>query len=125
KEKVHYILDEFYKNTPDGLIGNADCGQMSAWYILSSMGLYSVTPGHPRWSTAEPYFEKIKVNFENGNSKTITKNTPKEELEKFGFENVKPLVQKDYEKIVTNPVIQSKSKSFKDKLEISLSSKNT
>lgn len=124
KKLAHYILDEFYKNTPDGLIGNEDCGQMSAWYILSSMGLYSVTPGQPRWSTTEPYFEKIKVNFEDGTSKTITKNTSKEELEKFGFENVKPLIQEDYKKIVTNPVIEAKSKSFKDKLEISLNAKD-
>ncbi|MDX9791861.1 MAG: GH92 family glycosyl hydrolase, partial [Candidatus Kapabacteria bacterium] len=124
KKLVHYILDEFYKNTPDGLIGNEDCGQMSAWYILSSMGLYSVTPGIPRWSTTEPYFEKIKVNFEDGTSKTITKNTPKEELEKFGFENVKPLVQKEYEKIVTVPVIEAKSKSFKYKMTIEIKSLN-
>jgi predicted alpha-1,2-mannosidase len=40
KEKVHYILDNFYTNTPDGLIGNEDCGQMSAWYVLSAMGIY-------------------------------------------------------------------------------------
>lgn len=124
KKLVHYILDEFYPNSPNGLIGNEDCGQMSAWYVLSSMGLYSVTPGTPRWSTTEPYFEKIKVNFEDGTSKTITKKTPKEELEKFGFENVEPLVQKEHEKIVTVPVIQAESKSFKDKLEISLSSQN-
>lgn len=125
KEKVHYILDEFYPNSPDGLIGNADCGQMSAWYILSSMGIYSVTPGQPRWSTTEPYFDKIKVNFENGTSKTITKNTPKEDLEKFGFENVKPLERKYFRPIITNPVIEAKSKSFKDKLEISLNAKDS
>ncbi|RTZ50456.1 hypothetical protein EJ377_04800 [Chryseobacterium arthrosphaerae] len=35
--KIKYILDNFYKNTPNGLIGNEDCGQMSAWYILSAM----------------------------------------------------------------------------------------
>lgn len=124
KKIVHYILDEFYPNSPDGLIGNADCGQMSAWYILSSMGLYSVTPGQPIWSTTDPFFEKIKVNFENGTSKTITKTTPKEELKKFGFENIKPLVQKEYEKIVTVPVIQAESKSFKDKMMIELKSQN-
>jgi predicted alpha-1,2-mannosidase len=45
KEKVHYILEKFYTNTPDGLIGNEDCGQMSAWYVLSSLGFYAVTPG--------------------------------------------------------------------------------
>src|SRR5690606_22257855 len=95
KKLVHYILDEFYPNTPDGLIGNQDCGQMGAWYILSSMGLYSVTPGYPRWSTTEPYFEKIKVNFEDGTSKTITKNTPKEELEKRSEEHTSELQSRE------------------------------
>ena len=73
KDKVHYILENFYKNTPDGLIGNEDCGQMSAWYVLSSMGIYAVTPGIPEWSVTEPYFEKVKVNFEDGTSGTLQK----------------------------------------------------
>jgi predicted alpha-1,2-mannosidase len=60
KEKVHYILNEFYKNTPDGLIGNEDCGQMSAWYVLSSIGIYAVTPGTSEWSVTQSNFEKIK-----------------------------------------------------------------
>jgi len=124
KKLVHYILDEFYPNSADGLIGNQDCGQMGAWYILSSMGLYSVTPGHPRWSTTEPYFDKIKVNFEDGTSKTITKNTPKIELEMFGFENVKPLTQKNHKQIIPNPVIVSESKSFKDEIQIWFNSQN-
>lgn len=124
KKLVHYILDEFYLNSPDGLIGNQDCGQMGAWYILSSMGLYSVTPGYPRWSTTEPYFDRIKVNFEDGTSKIITKNTPKEELEKFGFENVKPLRQKSYKKIIPNPIIASENKSFKDETKIWFDSQN-
>ena len=44
-EIVRKIMDEFYKPTPDGLIGNEDCGQMSAWYILSASGFYPVAPG--------------------------------------------------------------------------------
>jgi predicted alpha-1,2-mannosidase len=44
-QKVIWILSNFYKNAPDGLIGNEDCGQMSAWYVLASMGLYSFCPG--------------------------------------------------------------------------------
>lgn len=43
-EKVRFIMDEFYTDRPDGIIGNEDCGQMSAWYLLSSMGLYQVNP---------------------------------------------------------------------------------
>ena len=52
---VRQILDEQYTHLPDGLSGNEDCGQMSAWYVLSAMGFYSVTPGlgllHHRNST--------------------------------------------------------------------------
>ncbi|MDY0084178.1 MAG: GH92 family glycosyl hydrolase, partial [Ignavibacteriaceae bacterium] len=62
-EKVKYILDNFYTKTPDGLIGNEDCGQMSAWYVLSSMGIYQVTPGEPKWKQINQYFKSIKINF--------------------------------------------------------------
>jgi predicted alpha-1,2-mannosidase len=44
---LHQVKTEFYKNDPDGLIGNEDCGQMSAWYIFSSLGFYPVCPGDP------------------------------------------------------------------------------
>ncbi len=86
KEKVRFILDEYYKNTPDGLIGNEDCGQMSAWYVLSALGIYQVTPGKPEWTVNEPYFSSLKVNFEDGSSKVITAATPLEELQSLGLE---------------------------------------
>jgi len=104
-EKIRYILDNFYKNTPDGLIGNEDCGQMSAWYVLSSMGIYSVTPGKPEWETTTPYFDEIKVHLEDGTTKTITKSTDKAELRKLGFENVKPAKDFSYTQLTTSPVI--------------------
>ena len=44
QEMVQKIMNEMYSSNPDGLIGNEDCGQMSAWYVLSSMGFYPVTP---------------------------------------------------------------------------------
>ncbi|MEN9326987.1 MAG: hypothetical protein RI943_1427, partial [Bacteroidota bacterium] len=113
KEKVHYILNNFYKNTPDGLIGNEDCGQMSAWYVLSTMGIYNVSPGNiePSWSTTEPYFENIKVNFENKTSKKITKNM---DLSSFGFEIIKRELFALPERITPVPIIQAESKAFKD-----------
>lgn len=110
KEKVHYILENFYKNTPDGLIGNEDCGQMSAWYILSSMGIYNVTPGQNEWHTVEPFFDEIKINFEDGTSRIITKNNPPQK--NFGFENVKPLKQKKIKNVVAAPVISASEKAF-------------
>ena len=65
-QRTRQILNEFYKNNPDGLIGNEDCGQMSAWYVLSSMGFYQVCPGKPEYALSVPLFEKIKINLENG-----------------------------------------------------------
>jgi len=64
-EKVKYILNNFYKNTYDGLIGNEDCGQMSAWYVLSSMGIYQVTPGQEFFNTTQASFKSIKINLGN------------------------------------------------------------
>ncbi len=106
-EKVKFILDNFYKNSPDGLIGNEDCGQMSAWFVLSSMGIYSVTPGKPEWETTTPYFDEVKINFEDGTSKIITKNTPKYELRKLGFENVKTLPEGKFDQLIATPVIKA------------------
>lgn len=121
QQKVHYILDEFYKNTPDGLIGNEDCGQMSAWYVLSSMGIYAVTPGMPLWSTTRPYFDKIKINFEDGTSKTITKDTPAETLKNIGLnKEIVVLNLNPKDKIVPVPAIEAEGKAFKDKLTIAI-----
>ncbi len=74
QEKVHQILTELYQNTPDGISGNEDCGQMSAWYILSSMGFYSVTPGSNQYIIGTPLFDKATINLENGKQFTITAN---------------------------------------------------
>ncbi len=127
-EKVKYILDNFYTNTPDGLIGNEDCGQMSAWYVLSSMGIYSVTPGKPEWQTVIPYFEKIKVNFENGKNDILTKNDVGQRNYNFGFfeqnfGNIYDVSGVEIKKFISVPVIQSESKAFKDNLKIELKSK--
>jgi predicted alpha-1,2-mannosidase len=68
QEKIHRILTEFYKASPDGLIGNEDCGQMSAWYVLSAMGFYSVSPGAPFYAIGSPLFPEVKIHLENGNT---------------------------------------------------------
>ena len=128
--KVKYILDNFYTNTPDGLIGNEDCGQMSAWYVLSSMGIYSVTPGKPEWQTVIPYFEKIKVNFENGKNDILTKNDVVQRNYNFGFfeqnfGNIYDVSEVEIKKFISVPVIQAESKAFKDNLKIELKSQNS
>ena len=54
---VHKILDELYTSEPDGLCGNEDCGQMSAWYVLASLGMYEVCPGSDKWVETKPIFK--------------------------------------------------------------------
>jgi predicted alpha-1,2-mannosidase len=122
ENKVNYILTNFYKNAPDGLIGNEDCGQMSAWYVLSSMGIYSVTPGKLEWSATTPSFDAIKVNFEDGTSKTIDKTTSKFELTSFELVKSRRFQYTLPEPIVVVPVIKAESKSFKDKMTIEIAS---
>lgn len=74
QERVHQILNEQYTNQPDGLSGNEDCGQMSAWYVLSAMGFYSVTPGLNYYAIGAPLFEEVKINLENGKQFKIIAN---------------------------------------------------
>ena len=66
QELVHRIRKDFYKNAPDGLIGNEDCGQMSAWYVLSAMGFYQVTPGSGFYELGTPLFDRVVIHLENG-----------------------------------------------------------
>lgn len=63
---VRRIMDEFYQPAPDGLIGNEDCGQMSAWYVLSSLGLYEINPSQPIYAFGTPLFKEAKIHLENG-----------------------------------------------------------
>ena len=65
QEKIHEICSKFYKNSPDGLIGNEDCGQMSAWYVMSALGIYQVCPGRPEYALTTPLFKKAVINNES------------------------------------------------------------
>jgi predicted alpha-1,2-mannosidase len=71
QELIHRINKEFYKNQPDGLIGNEDCGQMSAWFVLSSIGFYPVCPGNGDYVFGTPLFDEVKIHLENGNTFTV------------------------------------------------------
>ncbi len=62
---VHKVMNEMYHNAPDGLIGNEDCGQMSAWYVLSALGFYPVTPGLNIYMIGTPEFNLATINLEN------------------------------------------------------------
>jgi predicted alpha-1,2-mannosidase len=65
------IMDSLYTSQPDGLCGNEDCGQMSAWYVLSAMGFYPVTPGSLIYAIGSPLFDETTLNLENGKTFTI------------------------------------------------------
>ncbi len=71
QEIVSEILDKFYTDQPDGLCGNEDCGQMSAWYILNSVGIYPICPGDPRYSIGRPSFDKVEIDVANGEVFTV------------------------------------------------------
>lgn len=66
QELVGRIFREQYRNDPDGLSGNEDCGQMSAWLVLNAMGIYQVAPGNPVYSVGRPLFGKMTVNLPEG-----------------------------------------------------------
>ncbi|SFI53591.1 GH92 family glycosyl hydrolase [Halpernia frigidisoli] len=120
EEKVKFILDNFYKNSPDGLIGNEDCGQMSAWYVLSSIGLYKVTPGSDAWQTTKPYFNNIKIKIDGKKAENIS-----EVISSLNNFSKKSEVKNDYPQIITVPIIEAESKSFQDKMKIEISSQNS
>lgn len=71
---VRQILDTLYDDQPDGLSGNEDCGQMSAWFILSAMGFYQVCPGTPEYVIGTPIFDQVTINLENGKKFTVRAN---------------------------------------------------
>ena len=66
QKQVRQILAELYDDKPDGLSGNEDCGQISAWYVLSAMGFYPVTPGEPIYAVGSPIFDSATIHLENG-----------------------------------------------------------
>jgi len=64
---VREVMDKLYSPLPDGLCGDEDNGQTSAWYVFSAMGFYPVCPGQPEYVVGSPLFESVTLNLENGN----------------------------------------------------------
>jgi putative alpha-1,2-mannosidase len=64
QELARKVMDELYHSGPDGLCGNEDMGQMSAWYVLSSMGFYPVAPGQNVYAIGSPEFSKIIIHLD-------------------------------------------------------------
>jgi hypothetical protein len=87
QQRVRQIMDAMYSDQPDGLSGNEDCGQMSAWLVLSAMGIYPVVPGgDPSYSIGTPWFEKTTIHLDNG--KTFVLNAPDVSAKKFYVKKV-------------------------------------
>lgn len=80
QEMTRRILKEMYVPTPEGIIGNEDCGQMSAWYIFSSLGFYPVCPGSNEFSLTTPLFEKATIRLANGKMLIIQANQPEKNV---------------------------------------------
>ena len=69
---LNKIMNEMYKATQDGLAGNEDCGQMSAWYVMNGLGLYNIAPGQNDFQIGMPVFDRATINLENGKKFVIT-----------------------------------------------------
>ncbi len=68
---VRKIMEELFTDAPDGLCGNEDCGQMSAWYVMSALGFYPVTPGSDQYVFGSPMFRNAVIHLENGRDFTL------------------------------------------------------
>ncbi len=71
---VRQITSTLYNDTPDGLCGNEDCGQMSAWYIFSTLGFYPVNPASNVYVLGTPHFDKVEIDVGNGKTFTVLAN---------------------------------------------------
>ena len=71
RQYVQQIMKEMYRNTPDGICGNEDCGQMSAWYVMSAMGFYPVNPCGGEYELGIPLFPEMKLHLADGKTFTV------------------------------------------------------
>jgi len=78
QEVLDFILTSFYTPTPDGIIGNEDCGQMSAWYVMNAIGLYQMTPGDNTFYIGRPIVDRAVLSLENGVFTINVENNSKE-----------------------------------------------
>jgi predicted alpha-1,2-mannosidase len=94
---AHYvdtICNSFYTNKADGLIGNEDCGQMSAWYVFSTLGFYPVCPGANEYALGKPQVDAITLQLHNGKKLEIVKDSKFDATKNYSFSlNKVPLNQ--------------------------------
>ncbi len=87
QKRLKEIMDAFYTNTPAGLCGNEDCGQMSAWYVFSALGFYPVNPASGIYEIGTPTFRSAKIHLDNG--KTFTMSAPQVSDQNIYIKSVK------------------------------------
>jgi len=85
--RVRQVLDKLYNYTPDGYCGDEDNGQTSAWYVMSALGFYPVTPGTNQYVFGSPLFNKATLEFENGNKLVIE--APGNDRQNIYIQNIK------------------------------------
>jgi len=140
KKLVNQIMAEMYHDAPDGLSGNEDCGQMSAWYVLSAIGFYPVTPGIANYQMGYPLFDEVIFNLENKTSIQYKKSKHPQDLNyqyrinKGTWTNSSTLKHSDLfplhtsdeknyaktDKLIPIPVIEGEGKVFKDSMRIEM-----
>lgn len=118
---VKYIRDNFYKNSPDGLIGNEDCGQMSAWYVFASLGFYPVCPGNKSMVSVDGLFDSVKI---KADMWWMPRN--KTDDHEFYYIQGQDLALPDYEfDLIRQPFILPANRIFKEKQWIKMSGSDT
>lgn len=110
QQVVRQILTETYSTDPDGICGNEDCGQMGAWYVMASLGLYPVCPGSGEYLLTAPLFKESVLHLGNGKTLTIKADRPRRPYISKVFLNGKPVEQHflTYEQIMEGGVLSFK-----------------
>ena len=107
QQKVHQIINEMYSNNTNGLSGNEDCGQMSAWYVFSAMGFYPFCPGENKYASTKSIFDEVLI---------LGK--------KFNYEEAKIDTETSNLNLDIAPIIDAENKMFKDSLLVNMYSLN-
>ena len=106
---VREVMDRLYTAHPDGYCGDEDNGQTSAWYVFSALGFYPVCPGSTQYMIGTPYFNKVKIQLENG--KTITIHADKSDADNRFIQRIKlngqpyPHYYLEHEQLLSGPII--------------------
>lgn len=107
QDRVREIINTQYNDTPNGLCGNEDCGQMSAWYVFSSIGMYPMNPSNGKYDLGLCFFDKVKINLQNGNTFIIVNENPEKNATNVSF-NGQPIQNKwiSHEQLMTGGTLQ-------------------